>query len=108
MRFVSAREFRGNLAEVWRRLAEEHDIVITSNGKPVAILSAVSPDDLEESLAALRRRGRSWPWRPCSSSPWLPGGIAWLPRMSPKKSLLPVKAPGDWGHTVAVGGGDVA
>lgn len=43
------------MAEVWRRLAEEHDIVITSNGKPVAILSAVSPDDLEESLAALRR-----------------------------------------------------
>jgi len=55
MRFVTVRELRSRSADVWRRLAEEPEMVITSNGRPVAILSAVSPAGLEESLAALRR-----------------------------------------------------
>ena len=55
MRFVSVRELRSRSADVWRRLADEPDMVITSNGRPVAILSAVSSEGLEESLAALRR-----------------------------------------------------
>ena len=55
MRFVTVRELRSQSAEVWRRLADEPDMVITSNGRPVAILSAVASEGLEESLAALRR-----------------------------------------------------
>jgi antitoxin (DNA-binding transcriptional repressor) of toxin-antitoxin stability system len=55
MGFVTVRELRSRSAEVWRRLGEEPDLVITSNGKPVAILSAVSSAGLEELLAALRR-----------------------------------------------------
>jgi antitoxin (DNA-binding transcriptional repressor) of toxin-antitoxin stability system len=55
MQFVTVRELRSRSADLWRRLATEPDMVVTSNGKPVAILSAVSPDGLEESLAALRR-----------------------------------------------------
>lgn len=55
MQFVTVRELRSHSADLWKRLAVEPDMVITSNGKPVAILSAVSPDGLEESLAALRR-----------------------------------------------------
>jgi prevent-host-death family protein len=54
MRFVSIRELRSRTAEVWQRLADEGEVVITSNGKPVAILSAVSEDDVESSLAAWR------------------------------------------------------
>ena len=55
MQFVTVRELRSRSADVWRRLAGEQEMVITSNGKPIAILSSVSPDVLEESLAALRR-----------------------------------------------------
>ena len=55
MRFVTVRELRSRSAEVWRGLAQEPDMVITSNGKPVAILSAVSAAGLEESMSALRR-----------------------------------------------------
>lgn len=55
MRYVSVRELRSRSAEVWRRLAVERDMLITSNGRPVAILSAVSSEGPEESLAALRR-----------------------------------------------------
>ena len=36
-------------------MAEEKELVVTSNGKPIAILSAVQEDRLEETLAAIRR-----------------------------------------------------
>lgn len=55
MRFVSVRELRGRSAAVWRTLAEEKELVITSNGKPIALLSATSEERLEESLDAVRR-----------------------------------------------------
>lgn len=55
MRFVSVRELRGQSAAVWKALAEEKDMVITSNGKPIALLSATSDETLEESLGAVRR-----------------------------------------------------
>ncbi|MCY4507472.1 MAG: type II toxin-antitoxin system prevent-host-death family antitoxin [Acidobacteria bacterium] len=55
MRFVSVRELRGQSAAVWRALAEEKELVVTSNGKPIAVLSATSDEHLEESLQSLRR-----------------------------------------------------
>ena len=55
MRFVSVRELRGQSAAVWKALAKEKDLIVTSNGKPIALLSATSDESLEESLSALRR-----------------------------------------------------
>lgn len=55
MRFVGIRELRVRSAAVWKELAEEKDLVVTSNGKPIALLSATSEDILEQSLSALRR-----------------------------------------------------
>ncbi|MCE2392954.1 MAG: type II toxin-antitoxin system Phd/YefM family antitoxin [Proteobacteria bacterium] len=54
MKFVSIRELRSRSAAVWDDLAESKDVVVTSNGKPIAILSATTPTTLEASLAALR------------------------------------------------------
>lgn len=55
MRFVTVRDLRGHSAQVWRDLEAARELVVTSNGKPVAILSAVSGATLETSLSALRR-----------------------------------------------------
>ena len=55
MKFITVRDLRGRPGHVWSQLARERDLVLTSNGKPVAILSAVSEDNLEESFAAVRR-----------------------------------------------------
>jgi len=55
MKFITVRELRGRSGHVWNKLARERDMILTSNGKPIAILSAVSEDTLEESLAAVRR-----------------------------------------------------
>ena len=55
MRFVSVRELRNQSASVWKVLSEEKDLVVTSNGKPIALLSAMVEEDLEASLGAVRR-----------------------------------------------------
>jgi antitoxin (DNA-binding transcriptional repressor) of toxin-antitoxin stability system len=55
VKFVSVRDLRGKSAEIWRDLPDEREMVITSNGRPVAILAAVNEANLEESLAAFRR-----------------------------------------------------
>ena len=55
MKFISVRDLRGKSAEVWKELPVEREIVVTSNGRPIAILSAVSESNLEESLSAIRQ-----------------------------------------------------
>jgi antitoxin (DNA-binding transcriptional repressor) of toxin-antitoxin stability system len=55
MKFITVRDLRGRSGQVWNKLAREREVILTSNGKPIAILSAVSEDTLEESLAAVRR-----------------------------------------------------
>ena len=55
MKFISVRDLRGKSAEVWKKLPEEREIVITSNGRPIAILAAVNESNLEDSLSAFRQ-----------------------------------------------------
>jgi antitoxin (DNA-binding transcriptional repressor) of toxin-antitoxin stability system len=55
MRFVSVRDLRGKSAEVWKSLAEERELVLTSNGKPFAIITATDEASFERSLQAIRR-----------------------------------------------------
>jgi antitoxin (DNA-binding transcriptional repressor) of toxin-antitoxin stability system len=55
MKFVSIRDLRGKSAEVWKKLPGEREMIITSNGRPVAILAAVNESNLEESLSAFRQ-----------------------------------------------------
>lgn len=55
MKFISVRDLRGQSAQVWRDLPEKGVMVITSNGRPVAVLSSVNESNLEESLSAWRQ-----------------------------------------------------
>lgn len=55
MEFIGVREFRGHAAAIWKKLSKEKEFIITSNGKPVAVLSAVNGTDVEESLRILRQ-----------------------------------------------------
>lgn len=55
MNFVSVRELRSRSADVWRALAIERQLVVTSNGKPIALLCATSPETFDETLNALRQ-----------------------------------------------------
>ena len=55
MRFVSIRDLRGKTAEIWKKLPGEGEMIITNNGRPIAILAAVNESNLEESLSAFRQ-----------------------------------------------------
>ena len=47
MRFVTIRDFRSKSAQIQRELPKEREMVLTSNGKPIAILTATSADRIE-------------------------------------------------------------
>ncbi len=55
MKFIGVRDFRTKSALIWKKLKSEKNVIVTSNGKPIAILTATSEDDLEESLNAINR-----------------------------------------------------
>ena len=55
MKFVSVRELRLKPGEVWKAAKAEKDLVITANGRPIAILTGVDEDTFEEELATIQR-----------------------------------------------------
>jgi hypothetical protein len=55
MKMISVRDLRSKSAQIWSDLQKEQDMVVTSNGKPVGILSSTNEDTLEQSLATVRR-----------------------------------------------------
>ena len=55
MKFVTAKDLRTQAASIWGSLPQEQEVVITLNGKPVAIMTATSDTDFEQSLRAIRR-----------------------------------------------------
>ncbi|MHB1377171.1 MAG: type II toxin-antitoxin system Phd/YefM family antitoxin [Candidatus Humimicrobiaceae bacterium] len=55
MKFVSVRDFRIRPGDIWKQLKIDKDIIITSNGKPIAILNPVEAENLENSITVLRR-----------------------------------------------------
>jgi len=55
MKFLSVRDLRGKSAEIWKELSEAREMIVTSNGRPIAILAAINESNLEESLSAFRQ-----------------------------------------------------
>ena len=54
MRFVSVRDLSTKPKEIWNKIKEE-EVVITSNGKPIALLSGVTEETLEKTIRTIRR-----------------------------------------------------
>jgi len=61
MDFINVRDFRTQPGEVWKKLAQQHELVVTRNSKPFAILTETSPTEFDRDLQALRstRLGRA-------------------------------------------------
>jgi len=55
MRFVSVRDLRSRGRQVWKQLETEKELIVTSNGRPIAILTGVNQENVEEILRDLRR-----------------------------------------------------
>lgn len=55
MKFITVRDFRTSPSSIWKQLPEEQEMVITNNGKPIALLTPLSDATLEETVSAVRR-----------------------------------------------------
>ena len=55
MKFLTVRDLRTKSAQVWRDLPLEKEMVITNNGRPVAVITAVDEGTVENSLTAWRQ-----------------------------------------------------
>jgi hypothetical protein len=55
MKFMSVREFRLNTGQARKGLQVDGELVLTTNGRPFAIVSAVQPETFDRELLALRR-----------------------------------------------------
>jgi len=55
MKFLSVRDLKTKSSQIWKELLDQKNMVITSNGKPIAILSSISENNLEQVLSAFRQ-----------------------------------------------------
>lgn len=55
MKFLSVRDFRTSPARIWKELPQEQEMIITNNGKPIALLTPLTDTTLEETVEAIRK-----------------------------------------------------
>ncbi len=55
MEFISVRDMRTRASEIWQQLRDDGDLIVTSNGRPFALLVSIEGEDVEQMLSALRR-----------------------------------------------------
>jgi len=55
MKLLSVRDLKTKSSQVWKDLSEQKEMVVTSNGRPIALLSSVNENNLEQVLTAFRR-----------------------------------------------------
>ena len=52
MEFIAVRDFRIRPGKVWKMLKKSKRMLVTSNGKPIAMLTDMEGKDLEDELRA--------------------------------------------------------
>lgn len=55
MKFISIRDLRSDTAKLRRELQADREIVVTANGRPIAVMTRVGPDNVEDEILAIRR-----------------------------------------------------
>jgi len=55
MKFISIRDLRKDTAKLRRDLDADREIVLTANGRPIAVMTRVGAENVEEEVAAIRR-----------------------------------------------------
>jgi antitoxin (DNA-binding transcriptional repressor) of toxin-antitoxin stability system len=55
MEFVSATEIGISSTNIWKMLPKVQEVVITNEGKPIALLTPLSSNTFEETISAVRK-----------------------------------------------------
>ncbi len=54
MKFLSVRDLKTKSSQVWKDLPKQKEMIVTSNGRPIALLSWINENNLEQVLSAFR------------------------------------------------------
>jgi len=54
MKFLSVRDLKTKSSQVWKELPGQKEMIVTSNGRPIALLSSINENNLEQVLNAFR------------------------------------------------------
>ena len=55
MKFVSVKDLRTSPASIWKKLPSEREMIVTNNGKPIALLTPINDEMFEEQVSVVRR-----------------------------------------------------
>ena len=55
MKFVTVRDFRTSPSSIWKKLPSERELIITNNGKPIALLTPLNDETMEDTVSAVRK-----------------------------------------------------
>jgi antitoxin (DNA-binding transcriptional repressor) of toxin-antitoxin stability system len=55
MKFVTVRDFRTSPSAIWKKLPSEREMIITNNGKPIALITPLNDETLEDTVSAVRK-----------------------------------------------------
>jgi len=55
MKFLSVRDLKTKSSQIWKDLPKQKEMVVTNNGRPIALLSSINENNLEQVLTAFRR-----------------------------------------------------
>ncbi len=55
MNFIPVRKLRLQPAEVWKTLEKDNELIVTNNGNPIAFMTPVNSENLEETMLSFRR-----------------------------------------------------
>ncbi len=55
MKFITVRDFRTYPKKIWKELLDIQEMIVTNNGKPIALLTPVIDSDIEYTIKAVRQ-----------------------------------------------------
>jgi len=54
MKFLSVEDLKTKSSQVWKELSDQKEVIVTSNGRPIALLSSINENNFEQVLSAIR------------------------------------------------------
>ena len=55
MKFITVRDFRTYPKKIWKELLDFQEMIVTNNGKPIALLTPIIDSDIEYTIKAVRQ-----------------------------------------------------
>jgi prevent-host-death family protein len=55
MKFLSVRDLKTKSSQVWKELPEEKEVIITNNGRPIALMVPLEETNVEQTISSFRQ-----------------------------------------------------